>query len=141
MHPCPPVQAKRKLKEVEILVSKSKRQNGGKRMAYNAKGKSIKELMLAIATGQALQADVIVELTARTQREGKGEGYIARNKRAIAALNAGTVDPEGVVKVAFTDPNKVAEATPAKATPAPSANALSKLTKSQLIEMLVLKIS
>ena len=110
-------------------------------MAYNAKGKSIKELMLAIATGQALKADVIVELTARTQREGKGEGYIARNKRAIAALNAGTVDPEGVVKVAFTDPNKVAEATPAKATPAPSANALSKLTKAQLIEMLVLKIS
>lgn len=105
-------------------------------MAYNTNGKSIKQITEAIAQGICTQAQAIATFTERMNREDKGEGYKARNARAIEALTQGVADP---VKFAFTDPNALPKATPTakpKAKAKAPANPLSGLSQAQMAQVM-----
>ena len=103
-------------------------------MAYNTNGKSIKQITEAIAQGICTQAQAIATFTERMNREDKGEGYKARNARAIEALTQGVADP---VKFAFTNPDAVPKATPAAKPKAKAkANPLSGLSQAQVAQVM-----
>ena len=112
-------------------------------MAFTTNGESIKDIMDAYNAGEVEFETVYSTFEARRDREGKSEGSVARDTRAIDALAKGA-DGSEVVAMAFAKADKPKAKAKAKAKGKSmdakvlevANNPLSKLSKAQVAQVM-----